>query len=450
VPLSPAKPPIDREAVPVPAGRLQRLWQFGLLTGELAGGALVETLRGALRGQAPGFLDALLSPANGLKLAERLAHLRGAAMKLGQLLSLEGKGLLPPEFVEVLEVLRAEGRPMPFSQLVEILGAEYGAGWEHRFRRFSFAPMAAASIGQVHRAETRDGHPVALKIQYPGVRRSIEADVDNVALILRVLRVLPAGIEIGPILEEAKRQLRQEADYRQEAQWLERCRALVAGDDRFEVPRVHPDLSTERILAMDYLQGIPIEALARPGFQPSARDRVAGHLLELLFRELFEFRVVQTDPNFANYYYKPESGRVVLLDFGSARTFEAELVAGYMALCRAVLAEDRDAIRAAAVRVGYLGAQDPPHWAEALVEVILLGSTPVLWRGRYDFGASDLVRRVRDAVSDLVFNRGFARAPPPETVFLHRKIVGTFLLCARLGGQVDLRRIVEAVLARLP
>jgi predicted unusual protein kinase regulating ubiquinone biosynthesis (AarF/ABC1/UbiB family) len=291
VPLSPAKPPIDREAVPVPAGRLQRLWQFGLLTGELAGGALVETLRGALRGQAPGFLDALLSPANGLKLAERLAHLRGAAMKLGQLLSLEGKGLLPPEFVEVLEVLRAEGRPMPFSQLV------------------------------------------ALKIQYPGVRRSIEADVDNVALILRVLRVLPAGIEIGPILEEAKRQLRQEADYRQEAQWLERCRALVAGDDRFEVPRVHPDLSTERILAMDYLQGIPIEALARPGFQPSARDRVAGHLLELLFRELFEFRVVQTDPNFANYYYQPESGRVVLLDFGSVRTFEAELVAGYMQYC---------------------------------------------------------------------------------------------------------------------
>jgi aarF domain-containing kinase len=439
--------PYPGDAARVPAGRLERLWHFGRLTGGLAGGALIEALRGALRGTPPDFLDALLTRANGVKLAERLARLRGAAMKVGQLLSLEAKGLLPPEFAKVLEVLRADARPMPFSQLVRLLEEEYGSGWDRRFKRFSFAPMAAASIGQVHAAETEDGRRIALKIQYPGVRQSIDSDVENVALLFRLLSFLPRAVDLRPILAEAKRQLHREADYRQEAAWLGRYRDLVAEQAHFAVPRVHEDFSTERILAMDHLEGIRIDKLAGPGFDPPLRDRVGAQLLELLFRELFEFGVVQTDPNFGNYLYEMGSGRVVLLDFGSVRAFEPHFVAGYLDLCRAVLAEDRDAIRSAAMSIGYLGSDDPPHHQQAAVDVIRLGSTPVRSQGAYDFGASDLVGRVRAAVSDLVFGHGFVRVPPPETVFLHRKVVGTFLLCARLGARVDVQQLVRPIVS---
>jgi predicted unusual protein kinase regulating ubiquinone biosynthesis (AarF/ABC1/UbiB family) len=424
----------------VPATRLARLFGLGLAAGELVLGGMAEGVRRLAEGERLGAPQSLLTGASARRLAQRLARLRGAAMKLGQLLSLEGEELLPREAAAALAVLRAGAEPMPLAQLHGVLGREYGKGWHARFTRFDDEPVAAASIGEVHRARTGDGREVALKIQYPGVARSIDADVDNVAALLRLLNVLPRGADIDALAAEAKRQLAQEADYFAEARFLARYRKLVADEPRFLVPRVHRDLTTPRILAMDYVEGAPLEALADA---PQATRDAVGRLLErLLFRELFEFGVMQTDPNFANYLWDERARRVGLLDFGATVEFAPEFVERYRLICRAIVDGDRGSVRRHAVAIGYLAPEDSAAQADAAVDVIMLVCEPLRHRGRYDFAASDLPARVREFGFDLAFRKGLLRTPPPETMFLHRKLVGAFLLLARIGARVDVHALV--------
>lgn len=385
---------------------------------------------------------AVFTVRNAQRLAVRLGHLRGAAMKLGQMVSLQGDDVLPPALAQAMAVLRSEAAPMPTSQVRRVLGREYGAGWEARFAHFDFEPIAAASIGQVHRARARDGRDLALKIQYPGVARSIESDVDNVAVLLRLFNVLPLDLDVGAIAAEAKRQLAQEADYLKEARFLERYAGLVADEPALVVPRVHWDLTTTRVMAMDYVEGVPLETLSGLDMPQARRDAVGTLLERLLFRELFEFHLMQTDPNFANYLYQPQSGRVVLLDFGATQTFSAGFVANYARVTRAVIDGDLDAVARHAATIGYVAAGDSPACVRAAVEIILLVCEPLRQRGRYDFAASGLAARARELGFDLAVRRGLLRSPPPETMFLHRKLVGSFLLLARIGARVDARALV--------
>ena len=403
-------------------------------------GAAAEGLRRFARGEASDFGSALFSAPNARRLAARLARLRGAAMKLGQLVSLQGEDILPPEFAQALAVLRAQATPMPTEQLRRVLGREYGKGWERRFSTFDYDPIAAASIGQVHRATTPDGRDLALKIQYPGVARSITSDVDNVAVLLRLLNLLPLDLDIGGLAAEAKRQLAQEADYVSEARFLERYARLVADEPALFVPGVYWDLTTPRVMAMDFVEGEPLDVLDNA---PLARRDAVGSLLErLLFRELFEFRTMQTDPNFANYLYQPASGRVALLDFGATQRFGAAFVANYARITRGVIDGNRTAVAREAIRIGYAAADDSPERMRAVVDIIFLVCEPLRHRGRYDFSKSDLPSRVRALGFELAFRRGLLRPPPPETIFLHRKLVGSFLLLARIGARVDARALV--------
>jgi aarF domain-containing kinase len=435
-----------RRQTRVPSGRIERFARLGFMAGEFALGGVTESAKRFV-GSAP--MDAasiFLSGERAQKLARRLSHMRGAAMKLGQLLSLEGDDLLPPEFAEALAVLRQTADAMPISQVRSVMGRAYGKGWEERFSEFDFEPLAAASIGQVHGAVTVDGREVALKIQYPGVARSIDSDVDNLAGLLRVTRILPVEIDISAIIDEAKRQLKQEADYLREAEHLVRYRALVADEPGIWVPGIHEDLTTKRVLAMDRAFALPIEELRSPDYPQSVRDEVGRRLQRIMFRELFEFRFVQTDPNFANYLYAPQSDELVLLDFGSARDFSEELIGKYSRICRAMIDEDRDEIHRAAVDIGYLGGEEYGDRLAAFLDLILLAGEPLRHEGIYDFAESSLAGRAREKGFDLVFREGFLRAPPPETIFLHRKLAGTFLLCAHIRARVDTRSLALSMM----
>ena len=155
---------------------------------------------------------------------------------------------------------------------------------------------------------------------------------------------------------------------------------------------------------------------------------------------------MQTDPNFANYLLEEGSERIALLDFGSAREFAEELTERYKRICRAVVAGDREGVRRAAVEIGYLAADEREDRARGLVDLILLVCEPLRHDGVYDFGRSRLPARTRDAGMDLMFRRGFLRAPPPETIFLHRKLVGSFMLCARIGARVDAHALIAPLL----
>ena len=426
----------------VPSGRLSRLGQFGRLAGGLAGGMLAEGPRRRADGKRPQMRDMMLTPGNLLRVADRLSHLRGAAMKLGQMISLDAGDALPAELSQIMARLRADADHMPPAQLERVLAAEWGREWRVRFLRFDDRPIAAASIGQVHRAVTRDGRGLAIKIQYPGVRESIDADVDNVATLLRVSGLLPPGLDISGLLAEAKAQLHEETDYRREGAQMEAYRRLLAGNEAFVVPALAPDFTTDNALAMSYVEGVPIEDMAA-GSQPE-RDRIASLLIDLVLDELFRFSVMQTDPNFANFRYQPAAKRIVLLDFGATRPVSSATSQAYRTLLSAGLAGDREAVKRAALAAGFLGAAAVRRHSDLIDRMIALIVDETSRGGPFDFADRRFLAVVRDQAASMAGDRQTWHVPPTDTLFVQRKISGTALLAARLRARVDVRPMVAA------
>lgn len=429
----------------VPSARLSRLASFGQLAGGIAGGMLAEGARRLAAGERPQLSDLLLTPGNAVRLTDQLSKLRGAAMKLGQMISLDAGDLLPAELTAILARLRDSAHYMPPSQLNQVLIAEWGKDWRKRFKRFEATPIAAASIGQVHRAVLPDGRMIAIKVQYPGVAASIDADVDNVATLLRLSSLLPAGLDIAPLLAEAKLQLREEADYLREAEQMRRYGTLLAGNPAFVVPAPLPELSSERILAMDFIPGVPIDTL-QAADQPT-RDQAMGAMLGLVLRELFEFGFMQTDPNFANYRWQPETGRIVLLDFGAARPIPAATVAAYSRLMLAGLAEDCTALKAALLEVGFVSPVTLERHAPALDAMIAVLMRHLGRPGLFDFADRSFVDEVRRSAETIAADRSAWHIPPADTLFVQRKVSGTALLAVRMQARLPLRAMVAAAVA---
>jgi predicted unusual protein kinase regulating ubiquinone biosynthesis (AarF/ABC1/UbiB family) len=430
----------------VPSGRIARLGQFGRLAGGVAGGMLAEGARRLADGERPRMRDLLLTPGNVGRVADRLSHLRGAAMKLGQMVSMDSGEVLPPALAEILGRLRERAHHMPPAQLQRVLAAQWGGDWRRRFARFDATPIAAASIGQVHRARTHDGRDLAIKIQYPGVRESIDADVDNVATLLRVSGLLPRALDIDPLLAEAKRQLHEETDYLREGAQLETYRQLMADRPDFVVPALAPEFTTPTTLAMSFVEGRSIETVAEAA--QDERNRVTALMLGLVLDELFAFGLMQTDPNFANYRYQPATGRIVLLDFGATRAVTRPTADAYRTLLGAGLAGDRDAVRAAALAAGFMSqAAVARHGAivDRMIDVILAEAGK---SGPFDFADRGFLAVVREQATVMAADRAVWHIPPTDMLFVQRKISGTALLAARLRARVDLRTMVAERLGK--
>lgn len=429
----------DDKSSKVPGHRLARMGHLASLATRVAGSMLGEGARRLAQGQRPRARELLLTPANARRVGDQLARLRGAAMKVGQLLSMDAGDLLPAELADILARLRAEGSPMPAAQLNTVLVQELGHDWQRHFSHFEFRPLAAASIGQVHKAWADDGEPLAVKIQYPGIAASIDSDVDNVATLLRLSGLVPAGVDYQGLLAEAKQQLHAEADYRLEARQLTRFNALLADDPRFVLPRGRTDISTSRLLAMSFVAGKPVESLES---QPQAlRNHIVTLLFELLFRELFEFNLVQTDPNFANFLYQDD--RLVLLDFGATRAYAPGFAQGYRRLFAAALAGDQAGMAAALSDIGFFSQHIIPAQQQAVLRLVQLACEPLQQDAPFDFGRSTLAQRLRQAGTALSMQQNYWHSPPADALFLHRKIGGLYLLAARLGAQVNVRRQLQ-------
>ena len=430
----------------VPTGRLARLGGFGRLAGGVAGGMLAEGARRLAQGERPRMGDLVLTPANAARVADRLSHLRGAAMKLGQMISMDAGDVLPPELSAILARLRNQGYRMPPQQLDQVLAREWGRDWRRRFRHFEAAPVAAASIGQVHRATLTDGRRLAIKVQYPGVAESIDSDVDNVATLLRVSGLLPRGLDIAPLLDEAKRQLAEEADYTREGEQMRAYAARLDGDARYVVPTLEPELTTRNVLAMSFVEGQAIETLE--GASQEARDAAMTALVTLVLRELFAFGVMQTDPNFANYRWQADSGALVLLDFGATRAVPAETADAYRRLIEAGLARDRDMIREVAVETGFIGVEAARAHRGAVDRIIAAIDAALNRPGAFDFGDRAFVPVVREEAKAMIADRDTWHVPHVETLFVQRKVSGTALLAARLKARVDVRGLAAAAIGR--
>ena len=432
----------------IPRGRLSRLGHFGRLAGGVAGGMLAEGARRIAAGERPRIGDLMLTPANAQRVADRLSHLRGAAMKLGQMISLDAGDLLPPELSTILATLRNQAYRMPPAQLNAVLKAKWGDDWRRRFRQFDATPIAAASIGQVHRAVLPDGRVLAIKVQYPGVRESIASDVDNVATLLRLSNLVPPSLDLAPLLAEAKRQLAEEADYLREGAQMRAYRERLAGDPRYVVPQLHEALTTTGVLAMDFVEGRAVETLENA---PQAdRDTAMSALIELVLRELFEFGVMQTDPNFANYRWQPDTGALVLLDFGATRVIPPATSAAYRALLEAGLAHDRDRIRQIAIEAGFLGADAVRLHGPAVDRIIAAIDDTLARPGPFDFGDRAFVPVIRAETPALIADRATWHVPDVETLFVQRKVSGTALLAARLTAKVDVIGIARSMIHARP
>jgi predicted unusual protein kinase regulating ubiquinone biosynthesis (AarF/ABC1/UbiB family) len=394
----------------------------------IAGETALEALRRLGGGGEEG--SVVLTRANAQRVTDTLSNLRGAAMKLGQMLSLHGDDLLPPEFVQILSAVRNQAHFMPEDQVRAVLVRELGADWESKFAEFDFEPLAAASIGQVHDARGPDGAELALKIQYPGVDRSIGSDVDNLAVLLRVTRLLPAELELDPLLEEVKQELKREADYRREADNTERYGELCRDEPAVLVPGVHRSLSSRRVLATDRVFGLPIEDLRSPEHSQERRDRIGERLLGLVLR-LFD----------------PNNERIALLDFGAARRFTRKFTDAYRRLLVASVDDHRPALFEVSRELGFLKGDETPEALDIYVELLRLLTEPLRAEQPYDFRNSDLARRARETSLEALAHHRLPN-PPSETLFLHRKLGGSFLLAAHIGAVVDTRALYRRFVLR--
>ena len=426
---------------PIPTSRVGRFARVARMASGVAGGMLAEGTRQLRAGKRPKARDMLMTPANARRVADQLATMRGAAMKVGQILSMDTGEFLPRELADILARLRSEARYMPPQQLQKVMTEAYGEGWESLFYGFENKPLAAASIGQVHKTLSPDGRKIVLKVQYPGVAASIDSDVDNIATLLRMSGLLPAELDIKPLLDDAKRQLKDEADYHKEADFLQAFGEMLRDDERFRVPEVLPDLTRTTVLAMTYVSGDPIESIVK--LPQEERDRVMSALVELMFMELFELRMVQTDPNFANYQYRRQSGEIVLLDFGATRRFKAGFVNNYRKLVKAAMKEDHDRLVAAAERLGYAMGDADSEYRALVLDLFLLALEPLREEGPYDFGRSTMAARMSELAEEVTDYRDFWQAPPTDAVYFHRKLGGMFMLASRLKSRVDVHQLIK-------
>ena len=422
----------------VPASRLSRASQFGRLAFNIASNVVISGAKEMSKGNKVNTKDLLLTPTNIEKVANKLTHLRGAAMKLGQMISMDAGELLPPELSTLLSKLRSNASPMPHKQLVTILERKWGANWVDNFAHFDLRPFAAASIGQVHLAQLADGQKLAVKIQYPGVKDSIQSDVDNVATLLKMSGFLPAQVQIDDLLVEAKQQLQQEADYQLEADFIEGYSACLAHTE-YQLPQVYSELSDDSILTMSYVEGSAIEnAEALP---QAVRNHIVERLIRLFMQELFDFKLMQTDPNFANFLYQSNTDTIGLLDFGATREIPEHVSQGYLTLINAGLKQDQAQMLKAAEQIGFFDNDIADDYLADVIDIFYLACEPLQFNGDYDFAASGLAQKVKEKGLAITQHKNQWHTPPVDALFIHRKLGGLYLLATKLGAKVNVKQL---------
>ena len=426
----------------IPTSRASRFGRMARLTAGVATGVLAEGVRQISKGNRPAISDMLLTPSNARRVAKQLSTMRGAAMKVGQLLSMETNDLLPKELALILAQLRDSAFTMPRKQLEKCLVDSYGPQWHQQFAEFDFKPLAAASIGQVHRATTLQGDEIVLKIQYPGISESIDSDVDNIASLFRITNILPEHLDISVLLKDAKAQLHDEANYLLEASYIEQFYKVFRAWDNVIVPKPYPEHTTQSILAMQYTPGSPIEQLEHE--LPSKADAAMTRLFDIMLAEFFEINLMQTDANFANFRYQSDSQNIVLLDFGAARSFGAEFIGNYTELLRAAVAQDDQGMIVAADKLGYKASHASSEYQSLLLAVFGVIFEPFTHHGEYNFAVGGISQRLSELGDQAYQFKKYWQTPPTDILYLHRKLAGLYLLAARLEAKVDCHALLSS------
>jgi aarF domain-containing kinase len=425
----------------VPSSRLGRLWNYGGLAAGMFGGVIGESLRRVAGSGGEG--SYVLSARNMDRLVAKLSRMRGAALKLGQMISFQDSKMLPVPIQEVLQRVQDRADYMPPSQRNKVLASNLGDDWQELFSSFDEKPLAAASIGQVHSATLKStGDRVAVKVQYPGVADSIDSDLNNLSLLLTASRLLPKGLYLDKTIANARIELGWECDYIREAECGRRFQDLLSDEtDIFVVPKVYPEASGKQVLTMEYMDGIGVTRVHT--ISQEQKDWIGTQILRLCLREITEFRFMQTDPNWTNFLYNAKTNKLELLDFGASREYPEEFVTKYTQLLAAASRSEKDTVRALSIDLGYLTGHESRAMLNAHIASVLTLAEPFLSSSPevYDFKDQTITERVKELIPVMIRER---LAPPPEETYsLHRKLSGAFLLCAKLGSRVRCRELFE-------
>ncbi len=378
-------------------------------------------------------------------LVESLAQLKGAAMKAGQLLSLEAANYLPPEVLQILSQLQGDAQPVPFEQIEEVLRAELGENLYREFESLNPVPVAAASIAQVHRSRYQ-GKEVAIKVQYPGVGEAIHSDLTLLKKVAAsLLTISGRKIPLDELFVELENVLHQETNFLNEAENLVRVRELLRNSQSFAVPKVVSDLCRRRVLVMSWEEG---ERLGQWIQRPLSQEQIAliaDRFLDLFCTEFFDWGIVQTDPNFANFLVREDPLQLVLLDFGATLTYDFEFRQSYREILKAAFAADDDKLLRLSEELELIDPRENKETQQAFLLMMMNSIKPFRPEEQpFNFADSEYESVLRQAT--LQFMRLVRYTPPPRRIlFLHRKLGGIFNLLRRIRVQRDLTPYWERI-----
>ncbi|XP_059160263.1 atypical kinase COQ8B, mitochondrial-like [Physella acuta] len=431
----------------VPASRISRLMSYGGLAAGLGMGAIAEVTKRSLgmkdeTATGKGVMDSnpFLTEANAERIVNTLCRVRGAALKLGQMLSIQDNSFINPQLQAIFERVRQSADFMPTWQMKKALNKNLGPNWQEKFLEFDDKPFAAASIGQVHKGKLLDGRDVAMKIQYPGIAESIDSDINNLMAVMTVWKILPEGLYVDSVIAAAKRELAWEVDYIREAECSRKFRKLLKDDPFLYVPEIVNDLSDKYVLTSEFIQGVPVDQCV--DLEEETRNKIAHAILKLCLTELFEWRFMQTDPNWSNFFYNPETDKLILLDFGASRDFSKNFVDKYIRVIKAAAEGDRHQVLVRSRALGFLTGYETKVMEEAHCDAVeILGEAFSV--DVFDFDRQSVTARIQNLIPVMMKHR--LTPPPEETYSLHRKMSGAFLLCAKLRAKVDCRTMFDDI-----
>ncbi|MFG0251867.1 MAG: ABC1 kinase family protein [Phycisphaerales bacterium JB038] len=429
---------------PVPVGRFPRLWALGTLQGKIAAAYLAWFLRSSYASaekKEEALNEAHLKAA--LKLLGTMGYLRGAIMKLGQVLGAY-PDVAPEQFMEVLGRLHFEAPAMHFSLLRENVRNELGDDPEALFADFETEAFAAASLGQVHRARLPESNrAVAVKIQYPNIARTIRQDLENFKTIMFPMRLSGDWDNLREQFTDMVTTLEMETDYEQEAENLRIARLAFAEADEIDVPRVYPERSTRRVLTMDLIEGLHLDDFLATNPSQEVRDRHGRQILLAAMKLSYGSHLLHADPHPGNYLFQRD-GRLGYIDFGCCQRYTDQIVA-YLEEVEEAMLRSPERLREALIRAGDLTPkqqQDAARlrlmedWCDWVAE-------PLRYDGAFDFAADSYLQRGIELYGELVRRRYF-RSQPINT-WMTRQLLGVRLMLHRLGARVNMKEIHERV-----
>ncbi|WP_413578457.1 ABC1 kinase family protein [Bdellovibrio sp. HCB290] len=393
-----------------------------------------------------------------------LGQLKGSLMKAGQMLSMYGEHFLPPEANEFLKSLQSDSPSLNWTaiekRLKELLPPEKLEQLE-----IEKEALASASMGQVHRARIKaTGELIVLKIQYPNVDKAIDSDLRAMKTMLSTLKLIPKDFKTDSLFAEIREMLVQETDYLQEADATEDYHRRLDGDRRFVVPKVYREFSGQKILATSFERGLRADDPVIQSLAQERRNRLAGNFLDLYFKEIFEWGVVQTDPHSGNYRIRidPQGhDQLILLDFGATRTYDKTFLNPYRRMVKGSLFNDQKVFLDAALELGFVRQTDSPElkaifesFCYETVEPFIEHTDPrntlgvIDAQGNYDWKNTDLPQRLSKKVFQIA--RQFSlRTPPREIIFLDRKTGGVFIFLSILKAKFRGRDILLKYLNKM-